>query len=96
MGEAEALTKSILHHIELGKLLEQGLHHVDNEWDENKKCFNNHQQYPIENGFQEHDKNLNKTESCVNMGEVGGIVFLTVGLGLSLLVQLVTQLDDPC
>lgn len=61
MGEAEALTKSILHHIELGKLLEQGLHHVDNEWDENKKCFNNHQQYPIENGFQEHDKNLNKT-----------------------------------
>ena len=96
MGEAEAAKKGILHQIELGKLLKQGLQHVDNEWDENKKCSNNHQQYPIENGRQEDDQNLNETEPCVKMGEVGGIVFLTVGLGLSLLVQLVTQLDDPC
>ena len=66
---------------------------MDNEWDENKKCFNNHQKYPIEN---KNDKDLIETEPCVKMGEVGGIVFLTVGLGLSLLVQLVTQLDDPC
>ena len=85
MGEAEAVKRSILYQIENSLCR---LHHVDNECDENKKCFNNHQQYPIENGFQEHDKNLNKTESCVNMGEVGGIVFLTVGLGLSLLVHL--------
>ena len=66
---------------------------MDLEWDESKKCFNNHQQYPIEN---KNDKDLIETEPCVKMGEVGGIVFLTVGLGLSLLVQLVTQLDDPC
>ena len=95
MGEAEAVKKKAFC-IRLNfENCSCRLHHVDNEWDENKKCSNNHQQYPIENG-EEDDQNLNETEPCVKMGEVGGIVFLTVGLGLSLLVQLVTQLDDPC